>query len=68
MIGATIASVAVLVAVAGTVFVGLDALRGEPAANFDAPSFGIVLLAATLIGAPFSTWALMGLGLIKPKR
>lgn len=68
VIGVTIASVAVLVAVAGTVLLGLDALRGVPAANLDDPSLGIVLIAAALIGAPLSTWALIGLGLIRPKR
>lgn len=68
VIGATIASIAVLVAVAGTVVSGLAALSGDHGSNAEDPSLGVVLLGAALIGAPVSTWALLGLGLIKPKR
>jgi len=67
VLGATIALAAVLIAVAGTLFLVLDASRGvrvNPAES----SLGHLLLLVALIGAPLSTWALLGLSFIKPKR
>jgi tetratricopeptide (TPR) repeat protein len=68
VLGTTIALCAVLVAVAGTSILALDALRGVQVTNVEEPGLGLVLLIAALLGAPLSTWALIGLGLIKPKR
>jgi hypothetical protein len=68
VVGAAIALVVVLAAVAGTLFMALDALRGAHATSLGEPSLGAVLLFVALLGAPLSTWALLGLGLVKPKR
>jgi Tfp pilus assembly protein PilF len=67
-IGVTIALIAVLVAVAGTLFLALDASRGAQLTDPGRSSLGEVLLLVALAGAPLSTWALLGLGFIKPKR
>lgn len=58
----------VLAAVAGTLFLVIDASRGVLVTRSDGGRPGLLLLVATLLGAPISTWALLGLGLIKPKR
>jgi tetratricopeptide (TPR) repeat protein len=68
VLGATIALAAVLIAIAGTLFLALDASRGIHVNDPEQSSLGNLLLFVALIGAPFSTWALLGLSFIKPKR
>lgn len=68
VLGTVIALTAVIVASAGTLFAAIDGWRGAVTDPDPTRSLGKGLLAFALLGAPLSTWLLLGLGMFKQRR